>query len=341
MTFCFIKPQAGSLSHLVCASLFLSLSHLAAEEVERTYQITSFFIPEREAAIREVFESAHESLKVKALDFNTASITIQFDPAVVVPRAGKNPKTQLAVLNQMVRGNTKGLITLSEQVSHDRELAEVSIPVAGLDCIGCSYAAYDAVQRLDGVEYCIASFKEGRVFCRYDAAKTDPGKMEAALLKLRITLNYQLEGDNLVPPSEMSVVSSSTEELGAQGFAKHAIDGNPQTKWESRWHRGQVDEPPHELIIDLGKSRSVTGFRYLARQLGHVGVFADTEFYVSENSKIFGTEPAVKVTFKDVKTAQSIDCPKPVRGRYVLVRMLTEINGKPNGTAAEIGVVVE
>ena len=180
------------LTPLFFTSLFLSLSHLPAEEVERSYKVTSFFMPEREAAIREAFESAHEGLKVKALDFKTSTITLQFAPNLVVPRAGKNLDTQLATLNQMIRGQTKGLIAISELPSHDTELLEVTIPVAGLDCIGCSYAAYDAVQKLEGVEYCIASFKEGRVFCRYDSTKTDPRKMEAALLKLRITLNYQL-----------------------------------------------------------------------------------------------------------------------------------------------------
>ena len=145
----------------------------------------------------------------------------------------------------------------------------------------------------------------------------------------------------MVPPSEMSVVRYSTEEPGAQGFAKHAIDGNPHTIWESHWHGGKVDEPPHELVIDMGKSRKVSGFKYLARQLGSVGVFADTEFYVSEDAGSFGENPAAKATFQDVKDTQSVECPKPVTGRYVLVRMLTEINGKPNGTVAEIGVVAE
>ena len=318
-------------------------SSLTAEEVEQSYQITSFFIPERADAIRKSFESLHEDLHVVKLDFPTASVTLRFDPAVVMPRAGNNPKTQFVVLNQMMRGHTQGLIALSElsSVVPKEHLAEITIPVAGLDCIGCSYAAYEAVRRVDGVQYAIASFKDGRVFCRYDDVKTNPRQLKEALMKKRIPLNYKLDEPDLVPPKEMSIVRFSTEEPGSNGFAKYAIDGNPQTKWESHWHRGQVDEPPHELVIDLGNTREVTGFRYLARQLGSVGVFARTEFYVSDSPNDFGKTPAAKASFIDVKMVQSADCEKPHKGRYVLVRMLSEITGKPNGTAAEIGVIAD
>jgi len=341
MTLSFIKPQAGSLRHGVFAACFFFAANLFGEETERTYRITSFFIPERADAIRKAFESAHEGLKVVKLDFNNATATLRFDPEVVVPRAGKNPKTQDAVMNHLIRGATQGLIVLSEPLSANQKLAEVTIPVAGLDCIGCSYAAYEAVRRIDGVEYAIASFKNGRVYCRYDGDKTNPKQLQEALLKKRIPLNYTLTEPGLVPSKEMSIVRFSTEEPGSQGFAKHAIDGNPQTKWESHWHRGQVDEPPHELVIDLGKTREISGFRYLARQLGSVGVFANTEFFVSDSPEKFGKTPAAKATFTDVKSVQAANCQKPAKGRYVLVRMLSEINGKPNGTAAEIGVIAD
>ena len=321
--------------------MLLSGPTLSSEEIERTYRITSFFIPERADAIRKAFESAHEGLKVVKLDFNNATVALRFDPEVVVPRAGKNPTSQDSVLNHIIRGATQGLIVLSEPLSPNEKLAEVTIPVAGLDCIGCSYAAYEAVRRIDGVEYAIASFKSGRVYCRYDRDKTNPKQLQEALLKKRIPLNYTLTDPGLVPPKEMSIVRFSTEEPGSLGFAKHAIDGNPQTKWESHWHRGQVDEPPHELVIDLGKTREISGFRYLARQLGSVGVFANTEFFVSDSPEKFGKTPAAKATFTDVKSVQAANCQKPTKGRYVLVRMLSEINGKPNGTAAEIGVIAD
>jgi hypothetical protein len=50
-------------------------------------------------------------------------------------------------------------------------------------------------------------------------------------------------------------------------------------------------------------------------------------------------EPAAKATFAKERRAQAVDLEKPVRGRYVLVRVLSEVNGKPWASAAEIGVV--
>jgi copper chaperone CopZ len=334
------RLKLGSLPQVFLFSSLALPGSIAAEEVERSYQITSFFIPERADAIRKDIETSHEGIKVVKLDFAKSTVTLRFDPEVVVPRAGKNTQSQDNLLNQLIRSHTQGLITLAEPISRE-DLAEVTIPVAGLDCIGCSYAAYEAVRRVEGVEYAIASFKEGKVYCRFDDAKTNPRELQEALLKKQIPLNYSLAEPGLVPPNEMSIIRFSTEEPGSLGYAKHAIDGNPQTKWESHWHGGQVDEPPHELVIDLGKTREVTGFRYLARQLGSVGVFANTEFYVSNSFENFGKTPAAKTTFTDVKTVQSVNCEKPHQGRYVLVRMLSEINGKPNGTAAEIGIIAD
>lgn len=322
--------------------LFLTLSATPsiAEEVEWRYRVTGFFMPERAEAIRKSFKELHEDITVARLDFDTATVTLRFDPSIVVPRGGRNSATQFAVFNQMLRGQTKGVIALLPRSEVPQEqLREVAIPIAGLDCIGCSYAAYETVRRVDGVDYAIASFRDGRVVVRYDSKKTSDQELVAALQKRQISLNYRITDPHLIPAGEMKIVRFSSEEPGSQGFARNAIDGDPQTKWESHWHRGQVAEPPHELVIDLGRSRKISGFRYLARQLGSVGAFAKTEFFVSDHAEDFGARPAAKATFVDVKVAQSANCPKPVTGRYVLVRMLSEINGKPNGTAAEIGVV--
>ncbi|MEM7013861.1 MAG: discoidin domain-containing protein, partial [Verrucomicrobiota bacterium] len=93
--------------------------------------------------------------------------------------------------------------------------------------------------------------------------------------------------------------------------------------------------------IDLGKTRKIAGFRYLARQLGSVGAFAKTEFFVGDSEDEFGEVPVATATFVDVKSPQSANCDAPVSGRYVLVRMVSEIHERPNATAAEIGVIVE
>lgn len=325
----------------VIALFMASSATVWAEDAAYRYRVTSYFIPERAEAIRKAFKEFHEGITVTDLDFQTGTVTLRFDSeAVLGEAANRSDEHRRHALDSGLRHLTRGTINVLPLSDLPKErLKEVSIPIAGLDCIGCSYAAYEAVRREAGVEYATASFRKGRVLARFDKERTSEAALREALLKRRISLNYRIEAEGLVPPREMSVVRVSSEETRAEGHAAHAIDGDPQTKWETRWQGGRTDQPPHEIVIDLGKSRRITGFRYLARQLGEVGVFADTEFHLADSPDGFGDKPVLKTTFANLKTAQAADCEKPVTGRYLLVRMLSECNGRPNGTAAEIGVV--
>ncbi len=148
----------------------------------------------------------------------------------------------------------------------------------------------------------------------------------------------RLKDKGLIPFKDMKLLSSSSENQSNNRKAAFAIDGRPDTLWHSSWSDG-LKAHPHELVIDLGSSCSITGFRYLARQDGGWnGAFADTEFYVSDSPTIF-TDCAAKVRFTKTRKAQSVRCVKTAHGRYVKVRVLSEVNGKAWGSAAELGVV--
>ncbi len=150
-------------------------------------------------------------------------------------------------------------------------------------------------------------------------------------------VNRIVEKD-LVPASEMKLVRFSSENFANDRRAAYAIDGNSRTLWHSQFS-GKLAEPPHELVIDLGTEYEVRGFRYLARQDGGWnGAFAETEFAVSDSAESFG-QPAARATFTKIRTPQPADCAQPVRGRYVLVRVLSEVNENPWASAAEIGVI--
>jgi copper chaperone CopZ len=64
----------------------------------------------------------------------------------------------------------------------------LQIPIIGLDCKGCSYAAYLAIYKIEGVEYATASFKDSRVVALINPAKTDQATLEKALVKKGVTL---------------------------------------------------------------------------------------------------------------------------------------------------------
>jgi hypothetical protein len=136
----------------------------------------------------------------------------------------------------------------------------------------------------------------------------------------------------------MKLIRFSSENYANDRRAAYAIDGNPRTVWHSQFS-GKLATHPHELVMDLGATYRIRGFRYLARQdTGWNGTFAKTEFCVSNSPDRFG-KPIVRATFNKVRTPQAADCAKPVRGRYVLVRVLSEVNGNPWASAAQIGVV--
>jgi len=148
----------------------------------------------------------------------------------------------------------------------------------------------------------------------------------------------RLKGKNLVPFKDMKLVKFSSENQSNNRKAIFAIDGRPDTVWHSSWSDGPAKHP-HELIIDLDAIYSISGFRYLARQDGGWnGSFAETEFYVSNSPEEFPS-CAAKATFAKDRKAQSATCGKPVRGRYVKVRVLSEVNGEAWASAADIGVI--
>jgi arylsulfatase A-like enzyme len=148
----------------------------------------------------------------------------------------------------------------------------------------------------------------------------------------------RLKDKNLIPPKETKLVRFSSENFGNDRRAAYAIDGNPRTVWHSQF-APKLHKHPHELVIDLGSTRKVSGFHYLARQDGGWnGAFGKTQFFLSDSPKEFG-EPVLETTFAKVRKPQAAKLKKPVEGRYLLVRVLDEINGQPWASASDIGVI--
>jgi lysophospholipase L1-like esterase len=124
----------------------------------------------------------------------------------------------------------------------------------------------------------------------------------------------------------------------AAGFgAANAIDGNPNTFWATQWE-GAPPPHPHEIQIDLGAVRDVTGFRYLPRQdefdSGNISRY---EFYVSADGTNWGVATATG-TFSPGKSEQEVSFPLK-SGRYVKLRSLTEVNLSPWAVVAELSVL--
>lgn len=143
----------------------------------------------------------------------------------------------------------------------------------------------------------------------------------------------------LLSNTDWKLVRFSSENASNQKFARNAIDGDPGTWWHSRFGDNAV-RPPHELVIDLGAPRTVRGFVHLGRQdASWNGAIKDVEFSVSDTPDHFGP-PVVKAALARSKQPQTVPC-QETRGRYVLLRALSEHTGGGFATVAELGIIGE
>ncbi len=147
------------------------------------------------------------------------------------------------------------------------------------------------------------------------------------------------------PPNSVSLtkvklkfVNVDSEETGGEnGYGGNAVDGDPNTYWHTEWHNNSPGLP-HDIIIELLPPSVIKGFTYLPRQdESDHGTIKDFEFYVSNDGSNFG-EPVKKGTFEPGKE-EKIETFKPVKCRFIKLRAISEINGLPWTSAAEIRVI--
>ena len=139
-------------------------------------------------------------------------------------------------------------------------------------------------------------------------------------------------------PIRLTVVKVDSEETdGEDGKAANAVDGDPDTIWHTQWQDASP-ECPHEIIIKLTPPTLIKGFTYLPRQddSDH-GDIKDYEFYVSDDGPNFG-QPVCKGTFENSKDKKTMSF-EPRQCQYIKLKALSEANGEPWTSAAEIGVI--
>jgi len=75
-------------------------------------------------------------------------------------------------------------------------------------------------------------------------------------------------------------VRADSEHPGMEAF--RTMDGNPGSIWHSRW-RYPTKDLPHEIVVDLGEAREITGFTYLPRaHAAGKSAIKDYEVYLSD-----------------------------------------------------------
>jgi arylsulfatase A-like enzyme len=150
---------------------------------------------------------------------------------------------------------------------------------------------------------------------------------------------HALDPEGLLPQERLKIVRASSEADGNGKLASNAIDGNARTHWHTSYSP-EVLKHPHELVLDLGGQVTVRGIRYLARQdSGWNGAVAMCEVTVADSPDGFG-DAVGSTTFTTNKASQELLF-DPVQGRYLRFRILSEVNGGPWASIAELGVVGE
>jgi hypothetical protein len=142
-------------------------------------------------------------------------------------------------------------------------------------------------------------------------------------------------GSGLLPQSGWTLKYADSQELaGENGAAVNAFDNNSGTIWHTQWV-GASPSHPHEIQINLGAVYEIDGFRYLPRQDGSAnGRIAQYEFYVSSDGTNWGTAAATGVFASTAGEKEVTFTPRT--GRYIRLRALSEVNGNPWTSAAEI-----
>ena len=172
--------------------LNLSGSAIFAQTAEYRFRVLSLFQPNRIEDLRQVVRKLPDITLVD-ISFKTSIATFRFDSRKVFPGA-KTPEQIVVHLSNRLRGESQGAFEALLLCTVPKEqLKELHIPIIGLDCKGCSYAAYLAIYKIEGVEYATASFKDGRVVARINPAKIDQATLEKALVKKGVSLRNEAE----------------------------------------------------------------------------------------------------------------------------------------------------
>jgi hypothetical protein len=142
----------------------------------------------------------------------------------------------------------------------------------------------------------------------------------------------------IVPKTNWTIVSVDSQETACEnGAGANAFDGASATIWHTRYCPTS-DPLPHEIQVDMQTGYRITAFRYLPRQDGGVnGRIGQYEFYATNNLSSWGT-PLASGTFANDATEKQVSF-APNTYRYIRLRALTEANGNPWTSMAELTVL--
>ena len=120
--------------------------------------------------------------------------------------------------------------------------------------------------------------------------------------------------------------------------AEAVLDGDPSTSW----HQGKDTKMPVDLVIDLGKEESLSGFKYLPDQgLWNPGIIAGYEFYISDNNADW--KLVSQGEFPNIKNNPLWQIVKftPQKARYIKLRAIKNTENSNETGYADIDIITQ
>ncbi|HSJ01745.1 MAG TPA: heavy metal-associated domain-containing protein [Verrucomicrobium sp.] len=186
-TFTFLRLGVASMLLLLASAgpLHAEEAQPATGTVSVTYRVTGLFSPDREADLKASLEQQLPDIQLASVDYPHGEAAFRYDPALAFK--GVKPADILKRFDEKLRTASSGTFGIQPRFTIAPEkLVRVEIPVVGLDCKACSFAAYETVAKLEGVAQATASFREGLVTALIDPGKTNKEALEEALRKKQI-----------------------------------------------------------------------------------------------------------------------------------------------------------
>ena len=119
---------------------------------------------------------------------------------------------------------------------------------------------------------------KGHYFC-LEAMSSFDGKPFAAVGELDL---LDANGNPISHNDWTIAYVDSEERVKEDGSAENAIDGQTANYWHTEWGAAQPGYP-HQLVLNLGKTETISGFRYVPRQSDGPGRIKDYRIYVGDH----------------------------------------------------------
>ena len=135
-----------------------------------------------------------------------------------------------------------------------------------------------------------------------------------------------------------ATVESFSSEHSNENLAIYAIDGNDETFWHTEWFPNNPSHP-HELVIDLGGLRNITGITYLPRQSGgENGWINGYEIYVSDDPNNWG-DAVASGNWAESSDLKTVNFATSKVGRYYRLVAVSGFNQNTWAAVAEIKAI--